>query len=128
MVPPRAARLIIAVVTSVRYVKSTATRKAAEDQGLKLARQLAVLRERAKSDRESLEVFAFCVSRHPDRAAVEGSRTHSTVVLTISFSRHLNNGIFAYPRMPLVRSHCYPRILWFVLFPSVTATDAITLS
>ena len=39
-----------------RYTKSAATRKAAEAQGLKLARQLAVVREKARIDRESLEV------------------------------------------------------------------------
>lgn len=39
-----------------RYVKSAATRKATEAQGLKLARQLAVVRERAKANREALEV------------------------------------------------------------------------
>ncbi len=39
-----------------RYIKSAATRKATEAQGLKLARQLAVIRERARADREALEV------------------------------------------------------------------------
>eukprot|EP00752_Nemacystus_decipiens_P010357 g9227.t1 len=38
-----------------RYIKSAATRKATEVQGLKLARQLAVIRERARADREALE-------------------------------------------------------------------------
>lgn len=41
-----------------RYIKSAATRKATEAQGLKLARQLAVIRERARADREALEVGA----------------------------------------------------------------------
>lgn len=39
-----------------RYIKSAATRKATEIQGLRLARQLAVIRERARADREALEV------------------------------------------------------------------------
>lgn len=39
-----------------RYIKSAATRKATETQGLKLARQLAVIRERTRADREALEV------------------------------------------------------------------------
>lgn len=39
-----------------RYVKSASTRKATEAQGLKLARQLAVVRERTRADREALEV------------------------------------------------------------------------
>ena len=40
-----------------RYTKAAATRKAAEAQGLKLARQLAVVREKARTDREALEVM-----------------------------------------------------------------------
>lgn len=51
--------ILHAVVSSLnrlsRYVKSVSTRKAAESQGLKLARQLAVIRERARADREALE-------------------------------------------------------------------------
>lgn len=42
--------------TTRRYIKSAATRKATEAQGLKLARQLAVIRERARTGREALEV------------------------------------------------------------------------
>lgn len=39
-----------------RYIKASTARKAAEAQSLALARQLAVLRDHARADRESLQV------------------------------------------------------------------------